>query len=169
MSSKRPLPDRYDFTGRWIALAHKAMRAELDRRLGEVGGSLSTWQVLRAAHGDVPPSQIELARTLGIKGSTLVRHLDRMVADGLLERRPEPSDRRVLRIHLSRSGEALLRRLTAVATRSERAVAALLPPEDLATMRRCLRVIADHFGAADEHVATSRHDSSDEPAQEGQR
>ena len=152
--------DLYDFTGRWVALAHKAMRAEFDRRLGVVGGSLSTWLVLRAAHADVAPSQIELARQLGIKGSTLVRHLDRMADAGLIERRREAADRRVLRIHITGAGERLLRRLTSVATHSERAIAALLPPAELEAMRHSLRVIAEHFGAADAHVAGARRAAS---------
>ncbi|MCU1502759.1 MAG: hypothetical protein JWM12_2113 [Ilumatobacteraceae bacterium] len=147
--------EMYDFTGRWVAIAHKALRAEFDRRLGEAGGSLSTWQVLRAANSRDAPSQIELARTLGIKGSTLVRHLDRMAADDLIERRREATDRRVLRIHITRAGEELLRRLTSVAAHSERAIAALLPPAELDAMRHSLRVIAEHFGAADAHVAAS--------------
>jgi len=168
MATARPEPRRdgrdtremYDFTGRWVALAHKALRAEFDRRLGEVGGSLSTLQVLRAAHGDTAPSQVELARSLGIKGSTLVRHLDRMAADGLIERHREVHDRRVLRIHITRAGEELLRRLTSVAVHSERAIAALLPPKELEAMRHSLRVIAEHFGAADAHVANSHHAAS---------
>jgi MarR family transcriptional regulator for hemolysin len=146
----------YDFTGRWVALAHKAVHAEFDRRLSEAGGSLSTWQVLRAARLPAAPSQTELARTLSIKGSTLVRHLDRMAADGLIERRREASDRRVLRIHITRAGEVLLQRLTTVAAHSERAIAELLPPAELEAMRHSLRVIAEHFGTAGATTAAQR-------------
>lgn len=148
--------DLYGFTGRWLALAHKTMRAELDRRLGEAGGSLSTFQVLRAAQraadDDAEPTQIELARRLGITGSTLVRHLDRMAADGLVERSHEGADRRVRRIHLTPAGRRLLHRLAGVAANTERAVAALLSDDELIALRHALHTIVDHFGAADAHV-----------------
>ncbi len=116
--------------------------------------------MLRAARLRDAPSQIELARTLSIKGSTLVRHLDRMAAEGLIERRREATDRRVLRIHITRAGETLLQRLTTVATHSERAIAALLPPAELDAMRHSLRVIAEHFGAADAHATAARRAAS---------
>jgi MarR family transcriptional regulator for hemolysin len=144
--------DLYGFTGRWLALAHKAMRAELDRRLGEAGGSLSTFQVLRAADATAEPTQIELARRLGITGSTLVRHLDRMAADGLVERGHEGADRRVRRIRLTAAGEHLLHRLAGVAANTERAVGALLSEDELSALRHALHTIVDHFGAADAHV-----------------
>ncbi|MFT3855780.1 MAG: MarR family transcriptional regulator [Ilumatobacteraceae bacterium] len=144
--------DLYGFTGRWLALAHKAMRAELDRRLGEAGGSLSTFQVLRAADQAGAPTQIELAGVLGITGSTLVRHLDRMAAGGLIERQVEGTDRRVRRIRLTPAGRSLLHRLAAVAHQSEHAVAALLSEDERAGLRHALRTIADHFGTADHHV-----------------
>ena len=144
--------DLYGFTGRWLAQAHRAMRAELDRRLGEVGGSLSTFQVLRAADVGRSPTQIELAGMLGITGSTLVRHLDRMAADGLVVREMEGTDRRIRRVTLTPAGRAALHRQAAVAAHTERAVAALLSEDELAGLRHALRTIADHFGAADAHV-----------------
>jgi MarR family transcriptional regulator for hemolysin len=139
--------NRYDFTGRWLALAHKAVRAEFDRRLAAEGGSLSTWMVLRAADVQHAPSQTELARSLSIKGSTLVRHLDRMTADGLIERRPEVADRRMLRIHLTAAGTALLAHLTEVAVATERNIAGLFEPADLDVLRRSLHLLIARFDA----------------------
>jgi len=150
-STDEPI-DLYGFTGRWLALAHTAMRAEFARRLSAAGGSLPTWQVLRAVEAAGAPTQIELTRTIGITGATLVRHLDRMSFAGLIERDHEAADRRVRRVRITDAGRDLLRRLSAVATNEERAVAALLSEEELVALRHALRTIADHFGAADAHV-----------------
>jgi len=141
----RPAHDRYDFVGRWLALAHKAVRAELDARLIEAGGSLSTWLVLRAARDEPAPSQRELADAVGIEGPTLVRHLDRLADDGLVERRRDDDDRRVTRIHITPAGGALLERLTAVAATNEAEITDLLPVRDLAALRRALHVLHDHY------------------------
>jgi DNA-binding MarR family transcriptional regulator len=145
--------DLYGFTGRWLATAHAAMRAEFERRLSEAGGNRTTWRVLRAVDVSRPPSQIELARTLGITSSTLVRHLDRMVDGGLVVRQRERDDRRIYRVLITPAGRSLLHRLASAAVSSERALTALLPPEELVAMRHALRTIADHFGAANAHVS----------------
>jgi MarR family transcriptional regulator for hemolysin len=134
-----------DFIGRSLALAHKLVRAELDARLVEAGGSLSTWIVLRNAHRDTPLSQRELAAALGVEGPTLVRHLDRLAAEGLLERRPDPHDRRVMRVTVTRRGAALLRKLHAVAARTEAEIVELLPATEQRALRNALQRLRDHF------------------------
>jgi MarR family transcriptional regulator for hemolysin len=133
--------ERWDFVGRWLALAHKAVRAEFDARLTEAGGSLSTWLVLRAVRRDVAPSQRELADAVGIEGPTLVRHLDRLVDDGLVERRRDDGDRRITRIHLTAAGVDLLERLTDVAAANEAEITGVVPAADLATLRRTLHAL----------------------------
>lgn len=103
---------------RQLAFTHKAVRAEFDQRLADAGGSLSTWIVLRSA-GESGLSQRELADRMGVEGPTLVRHLDRLEKEGLIERRRDPVDRRVTRIAVTGAGTALLERLAAVATAME--------------------------------------------------
>lgn len=46
----------------------------------------------------------ELGRRSGLEPSTMTGLLDRMERDGLLERRPDPDDRRAQRIHLTPEG-----------------------------------------------------------------
>jgi len=53
-------------------------------------------------------SQVRLAELAEIDPMTLVRLLDRMEADGLVERRPDPSDRRARRLYLTRKAAPLL-------------------------------------------------------------
>ena len=137
--------DPYDFVGRWLALTHKVVHAEVDARMAEAGGSLSTWLVLRAARHDPAPSQRELADAVGIEGPTLVRHLDRLAEDGLVERRRDDDDRRITRIHLTPAGAALLERLTGVAAANDAEITALVPPTDLAALRRTLHLLHDRY------------------------
>src|SRR2546421_1762258 len=92
---------------RLLSRSTKALRAEYDARLAGAGGSLSTWIVLRLAEESVLESkepaaewglsQRELAERMDIEGPMLVRHLDRLEKEGLIERRRDPRDRRVAR------------------------------------------------------------------------
>ena len=47
---------------------------------------------------------IDLGRRAGLEPSTMTGLLDRMERDGLVERRPDPADRRVLKIFLTAAG-----------------------------------------------------------------
>jgi DNA-binding MarR family transcriptional regulator len=53
-------------------------------------------------------SQAGLAELAEVEPMTMVRILDRMEADGLLERRPDPADRRARRLYLTGKAKPLL-------------------------------------------------------------
>lgn len=53
-------------------------------------------------------SQVRLAELVEVDAMTMVRIVDRMEADGLLERRPDPADRRARCLYLTARGKALL-------------------------------------------------------------
>ena len=50
--------------------------------------------------------QGELADEIGIEGPSLVRLIDLLQAEGLVERREDPTDRRAKTLHLTTLGEA---------------------------------------------------------------
>ncbi|HUK56845.1 MAG TPA: MarR family transcriptional regulator [Nitrospiria bacterium] len=66
-------------------------------------------------------SQARLAELADVEPMTMVRILDRMEADGLLERRPDPGDRRARRLYLTGKGRTLLDKIWRLAelTRAE--------------------------------------------------
>jgi DNA-binding MarR family transcriptional regulator len=53
-------------------------------------------------------SQARLAELTEVEPMTMVRILDHMEAEGVLERRPDPDDRRVRRLYLTRKAKPLL-------------------------------------------------------------
>ena len=81
--------------GRRLYLGHRAVHDELDGRLHEHGASLWNWVLLREAAEHDGASQRELAELMHIEPPTLVRHLDKLAEEGLVERRTDPADRRV--------------------------------------------------------------------------
>ncbi len=85
----------------------KELQAQgLDLRLSQV-------QALRRLYALGPLSPGELARSLCHDGGAMTRLLDQLEERGYLHRRPDPDDRRALRIELSAAGRALSRRLVA--------------------------------------------------------
>lgn len=136
-------------------MTSKATRAEFDARLAEVGGSLTTFVVLRVAEeapGGVELSQRELADRMGVEGPTMVRHLDRLEREGMIQRRRDPSDRRVMRIAVTTAGEEVLRTLEAVADAMDAEIAAMLGPEAYEAMLGML----EHLRAHMTQLATER-------------
>ena len=76
-------------------------------------------------------SQIALANLLDVEPITAARMLDRLQQAGLVERRPDPADRRAWRLHLTPHAEPLL---NAARIKVERLVDAAL--EDFSTAER---------------------------------
>ena len=86
------------------------------RLLGPLGRriELSTVRVLHAVdQAPRPPSIGEVAATLTIDPSTASRLVDQRVNDGLLERSPDPVDRRRAVLTLTAAGRALLEEVAA--------------------------------------------------------
>ena len=58
-------------------------------------------------------SQIELAAICEVEPITVGRLVDRLEARGLLERRPDPADRRIRRLHLLPASKTILAKIEA--------------------------------------------------------
>jgi DNA-binding MarR family transcriptional regulator len=74
----------------------------------DVPGGPRGYQVLAAAARSRPGSQQELASHLGVDRTVMTYLLDDLERAGLIERRPDPADRRARRIAATGRGAALL-------------------------------------------------------------
>lgn len=89
-------------------------RNALDRRLRPLGLSRATWLLLAIVSRSEGLSQRELASRLGLEGASVVRLVDRLEKEGLIERRTG-SDRRVKTIHLRAKGAVVAAEIRKVA------------------------------------------------------
>ena len=101
-------------------------------------------------------SQVDLADVLELQPISLVRLLDRLVEQGLLERRHDPKDRRANRLFLTAKGRQLVDDLDslrdAIATDVLRDVPANAVQTSLETLRKIkdrIKALSDHGG----HIA----------------
>lgn len=102
---------REQFGRRMSALARQWRRA-IDQELASLKLTDATWRPLIHLHlVDQPIRQKDLAAKLGLDGSSVVRLLDILAADGLLERTDDAADRRAKLLRLTDAGHALARRV----------------------------------------------------------
>jgi MarR family transcriptional regulator, transcriptional regulator for hemolysin len=86
----------------------RLLRNYIDSRAKVRGTTRAQWIVLFRLRQQEGLSQVDLADILELQPISLVRLLDRLVEHGLLERRPDPRDRRANRLFLTRTGRRLV-------------------------------------------------------------
>ena len=123
---------------------------ELDRRLHEHGASLWNWVLLDKAANADGASQRELAELMRIEPPTLVRHLDKLAEEGLVERRPDPDDRRVVRVVVTDAGHARLTELHKVVHAVDDELRGILTKRDVEVLGRALPRIHAYFDQDDQ-------------------
>jgi len=83
----------------------RAWRQLLDKRLKHLGIGQAGWMTIAmVAKSEEPMSQKTLATLVEVEGSSMVAMLDRLERDGLVERLPSPTDRRVKLVRLTAAG-----------------------------------------------------------------
>ena len=142
--------------GRRLYLGQRAVADVLDARLSDQGASLWNWVLLREASLADGSSQRELARRMSIEPPTLVRHLDKLADDGYVERRPDPDDRRVVRVIVTAKGRARLTALHKVASQLDVELRSLLTEREVDVLGKALMKIHDHFTAVKEDEEEAR-------------
>ena len=120
---------------------NRAWRMRLDQRLKPLGISLASGGVLwsLAVHGSL--SQIQLARHIGIEGSSLVRQIDKLEAEGHVRRIQNPEDRRANLVELTETGRPLAESVIAEGVAVRDALFAGVPDADLDTTMRTLHLL----------------------------
>ncbi len=86
----------------------RLIRVEADKRARAHGMTRAQWVILVRVERQPGLSQKELAEVMEVEPITVARLIDRMERRGIVERRPDPKDRRVWRVHLCPSAQPLL-------------------------------------------------------------
>ena len=119
-----------------------------------IPGSHRGYQVLCAAARDEPGSQAAMAQRLGIDRTVMTYLLDDLEAARLVERQPDPADRRSRRVVATEHGRDVLADLDARFRHAERHLLSGLDPGDQSAFRTLLRGLAAHVNDLDP-VATA--------------
>lgn len=113
-SHNRTMTDETSRTANLLGAAilglHDELRLAVERRTGRSGEAPAAVVALGHQPG---LSNDRLSQLLGLTHTGTVRLVDRLVADGLVERRAAVRDRRGVALHLTRAGEAARREVLA--------------------------------------------------------
>ena len=129
----------------------KAVGTAFNAALAEQGGSVPVWLILNSLKHGRWTTQLDLARSLGIEGPTLTRHLDNLEAGGLVVRQRSDADRRAVRVELTAAGEAAYERMLGAVIAFNRRLQAGLSAEEL----RLLDDVLTRLGENVAHMISS--------------
>lgn len=85
----------------------RLLRRRVDKAAQTLGLTSAQWRVLAFVSRCEGSNQASVADHMDMEPITLSRHLDRMEATGMIERRPDPKDRRAHRLYLTDTGRSL--------------------------------------------------------------
>jgi MarR family transcriptional regulator, transcriptional regulator for hemolysin len=133
---------RHEFVDR-LSKVSRRWRTRLDAEFRRTGLTLARARtLLLLSREDGPLTQKDLAEHLAIETPTLVRLLDGLVGQGLVERRPLPGDRRANAVVLTKAAAPHVAEADAVSKRVRGEILEDIPERDLATAIRVLDRIA---------------------------
>ena len=143
------MPDREQALPTGAAFLLTQVGTHAARRFGERVSDLGVTPpqigVLRSISTAPGRSQQQIASELGVRPARLVALLDELTEKGLIERRPNESDRRLHAVHLSTQGARFMReRATPLAVSHERDILKALSEQERSQLSALLqRVAAD--------------------------
>src|SRR5215471_18913825 len=97
--------------GRKLAATAKTVSTAFNVALASQGGSIPSWLILDSLRRQRSLTQQELARSLGIEGPTVARHLGNLEQRGLVTREPSGTDRRAISVGITEQGEQAYQRM----------------------------------------------------------
>lgn len=134
--------------GQFLARITRRWKCRLDEKLKFTGLTQARWHALLAlSKAGEPITQRELADRIGVEPSTMVRHIDALAAQGLLERIAAPGDRRANLVRLTPAVAPLIGEMTDIANQLRHDLVAGIPAADLDACMRVLDTIAGRLDA----------------------
>ena len=139
-----PLDERRQLVTQLVE-SSRILRNYIDHRAKQRGTTRAQWVVLFRLRAQEGLSQVDLADVLELQPISLVRLLDRLVEQGLLERRHDPKDRRANRVYLTAAGRKLVDDLDGLRDAIAADVLHGIPDEAVATSLATLRELKERI------------------------
>jgi DNA-binding MarR family transcriptional regulator len=126
-----------------LARVGQAVMAAHNDALADYGLNMRSFAVLAmVTHGAVR-SQLEIAKAVGLDKSTLVATLDSLEAVGLVERRPDPADRRARIVIATEKGRVLHDQAADVVKETEARILSDMSCDDAERIKHVLIALAE--------------------------
>lgn len=99
------------------------------------------WYILRALYDEDGQHASELARAVGRAATSFTPNLDKLQKKGFIERRPDPGDRRAVRIYLTDAGTEKRNGVLDAAEKIDQEIASMFPHNDFETFLDIVNVL----------------------------
>ncbi|MAZ33763.1 MAG: MarR family transcriptional regulator [Thalassospira sp.] len=107
----------------------RLMRRNFMRHAGDFGLTQAQMQAMAYVARKEGIRQVTLAEMLEIQPITTARLIDKLVEEGLVERRPDPDDRRAVQLYVTAKATELLERIMVVAASAREEAMIGITPE----------------------------------------
>jgi MarR family transcriptional regulator, transcriptional regulator for hemolysin len=131
-----------------ITVVARLLRRRFDAVVVGDGLTRAKWSLIVAVARNPGATQRSIAAMLEISEVSAGQLIDRLCADGYIERREHPTDRRAYCVHLTEASEPLLARLGQVAELHEAETFVGLSEEDLIQLEAMLDTVSRNITAA---------------------
>jgi DNA-binding MarR family transcriptional regulator len=121
--------------------------AAFSEEVRPLGATLQMWRVLAALREHDGRRMSDLSETTSIEVSTLTRLVDNMEKKGLVARRRDAGDARVVALHVTPAGRRLTQRIIPIAERYERVALAGFTAAEADTLKAALRRLYSNMEA----------------------
>jgi DNA-binding MarR family transcriptional regulator len=157
-----PPPEIGHDLGWGLSMVSRAFTQLAASSVGLVPGGRRGYLVLATVARGAPRSQLALAQQLGVDKTAMTYLLDELEGAGLIERRPDPADRRVRQLLITDLGRTALHECTELLRNTEDTLLAPLDSTEVAAFAEMLdRIARAAQGIAGE--SSDQPDRSDQP------
>jgi DNA-binding MarR family transcriptional regulator len=116
----------------------RMVRTLADARARDHGMTRAQWMILVRLDRQAGMSQNELASLIEVEPITVGRLIDRLERRGMVERCPDPADRRIWRLRLTPAAQPMLKKIAKARAELNEILTAGVPQKDLQTLVDCL-------------------------------
>lgn len=125
----------------------RLVRSEMDRRISEAGLGITPSEARTLIHAERAGAvrQNVLAERMGVEAMTLSGALDRLEAQDLIERLPDPTDRRAKLVHLTDKADTMLDQIAPISASLRVDASRGFAPEVWAQLLEQLKIVRSNL------------------------
>ena len=123
----------------------RQMRQRFDERVEQMGLTRTKWVLIATVSAHPGATQREIAEKLQVTDVTAGRLIDQMCADGLLQRRDSPHDRRAYSVVLTPAAQPVVEKLAKAAEAYEAETFANFGDDDLDLLESLLNRLSNNL------------------------
>jgi MarR family transcriptional regulator, transcriptional regulator for hemolysin len=125
-----------------LTVVARQLRISFDQRVERIGLTRASWQLIAAVARNPGATQRLIAEALEVREITAGRMIDKLCAEGILERREHPQDRRAYCVYLTSDAKPMLDKIDELAKVHEADIFAGFAAADLDRLDELLEGIA---------------------------